>query len=180
NDRNRFWGYTDNSLASSASIPAAVPTGAPTATLAPTATSEFVVTTNAAYQVFENGFMIWRADTGAILTFPKQTGVQQFLQGDYENLPDNPVTDAPPEARLSPINGFGRVWGNFSQVRGALGWAMDGEKSYQTTLHTTYVMSPDGVKSIPGLCLNLPDGRSAQYPQFSGATAVWGYVESCG
>src|SRR5262245_59006328 len=105
--------------------------------------------------------------------------VSFFNQGDYQNLPDNPVTDTPPTARISPINGFGRVWGNNQSIRDALGWAMDTEKSYQATFYTNYVSSADGVKSISGECFTLPDGRGAEYPQISGGTATWGYVDSC-
>ena len=167
----RTWNYESGSP---------IPTNPPIAATA-TSTTGLVVTTNAAYQVFENGFMIWRGDTGDIWVFPKQANVNYFGQFDYQNLPDNPVTETPPTARLSPINGFGRVWGNVSQLRSALGWAMDTEKSYQATLHTIHVASPDGTKSIRGLCLNLPDGRSAQYPQYvNDTTIVWGYVDSCG
>jgi hypothetical protein len=171
NMNSRTWNYESSSP---------IPTNPP---VLPTATvsGDPAVTTNAAYQVFENGFMIWRADTGDIWVFPKQANVNYFGQPDYQNLPDNPVTETPPTARLSPINGFGRVWGNVSQIRSALGWAMDTEKSYQATLHPLQVVSPDGTKSIRGLCLNLPDGRSAQYPQYvNDTTIVWGYVDSCG
>jgi LysM repeat protein len=173
----RTWNYE-----SSSPVPVVQPAAPPVVATATSATTTgFDVTTNAAYQVFENGFMVWRADTGDIWVFPKQSNVNYFGQFDYQNLPDNPVTDTPPTARLSPINGFGRVWGNVSQIRSALGWAMDAEQNYSATLHTIYVPSPDGVKSIRGLCLNLPDGRSAQYPQYvDETTIIWGYVDSCG
>jgi hypothetical protein len=141
--------------------------------------STFTVTTNAAYEIFENGFMIWRADTGEIRVFSKNDVVSFYSQGDYQNLPDNPVTDTPPTARISPINGFGRIWGNNQSIRDALGWAMDTEKSYQATFHAIYVASPDGVQSTSGECFNLPDGRGAQYPQFVGNAATWDYVDSC-
>jgi LysM repeat protein len=156
NDRNRFWGYIDGVAASAESdslveiAPPAVEVTEEVPVIVPTATAELTVTTEAAYQMFEHGFMIWRADTGDILVFPDHAEVNQFGQSDYENLPDNPVTDTPPQQRLSPINGFGRVWGNVEQVRNALGWALDGEHTYQATLHSIHVPSPDGVKSLMG------------------------------
>ncbi|MEO8606520.1 MAG: LysM peptidoglycan-binding domain-containing protein [Chloroflexota bacterium] len=171
----RTWNYESGSP-----IPTSPPVVLPPATPAPS-TNGFVVTTNAAYQVFEDGFMIWRADTGDIWVFPKHVNVNYFSLLDYQNLPDNPVKDTPPTARLLPINGFGRVWGNVSQIRSALGWALDTEKSYSATLHIIHVMSPDGVKSLSGLCLNLPDGSSVQFPQYADATTItWGLVDSCG
>ena len=181
NDRNRTWAYTTAPDLNGAALPAVAQAVVLPTTQPSTSTPETAINTNVAYETFENGFMIWRADTGEVWVFPKHLDVSYFGQSDYQNLPDNPVTDTPPEARLAPINGFGRVWGNIAQVRNALGWALDGEKSYSATLHTIYVPSPDGVKSIPGYCFNLPDGSSVKYPQYVDSTTItWELVDSCG
>jgi hypothetical protein len=100
----------------------------PATTLVPTGP---VVETQAAFQWFDGGFMIWRADTEEVLVFPYQANiVQRYPIGSYSALPDNPVTDEPPQYGIKPINGFGRVWGNFPTVREALGWAGSIELSY--------------------------------------------------
>jgi hypothetical protein len=92
------------------------------------------VTTYAAYQTFERGFMIWRADSGEILAFDGVTNaVYRFPEATYDHLPDNPVQDAPPAGLVKPIRGFGRVWGNFAQVRAQLGWGTNSEIGYTAT-----------------------------------------------
>jgi hypothetical protein len=90
-----------------------------------------VIETQAAFQWFDGGFMIWRADTEEILVFPYQpNAVLRYPLDRYASLPDNPVTDTPPQYGVKPINGFGRVWGNFPTVRDALGWGSSIELGY--------------------------------------------------
>ena len=130
------------------------------------------VTVSAAYQLFENGFMLWRADTNRIDLFTK-TYVAGYNFSQYASLPDDPVTDQPPPGRVKPINGFGRVWGNFVSTRNALGWALGFEQGYQATFRynpATYVT-----------CVNLPDGHFVSYPHFIGNRSwMWQYETSCG
>ena len=113
--------------------------------------AESTITTQAAFQQYENGFMTWRSDTGLIYTF---SGLQGGIEGgwsqdSYESLPDNPFFDVP-EGRVRSINGFGRVWGNNQSIRSMLGWATGMEQAYQAKIHT-----------IPGVSLSvsLPEGR---------------------
>ncbi|MFN8372931.1 MAG: hypothetical protein U0694_08645 [Anaerolineae bacterium] len=54
----------------------------------------------------------------------------------YGTLPDNPVTDLDLSGRVRPINGFGRVWGNYATVRTSLGWATANEQGYSITFRT--------------------------------------------
>lgn len=90
--------------------------------------------TYAAYQEFEQGFMVWREDTGEILTFiSSQNILYRFPEATYDKLPANPVLDAPPSGLVKPIRGFGRVWGNFPQVRFQLGWGKVSEFGYSAS-----------------------------------------------
>jgi hypothetical protein len=91
--------------------------------------------TQAAYQSYEHGFMIWRADTGAVLAFVGSQGGQMytFAETTYGALPDNPYSDAP-AGLIAPIRGFGKVWGGFPTVRDQLGWATGPEQSYDMTI----------------------------------------------
>lgn len=111
--------------------------------------------TQAAYQRYENGFMIWRADTGAVIVFGGTDGgpLSVFPEYLYGPLPDNPFHDVPP-GRTRPINGFGRVWGNYELVRRMLGWALGPEESYTLTITT----GADGAAQA----YTLPDGRDVQ------------------
>jgi len=110
----------------------------------------------ATFQPYENGFMIWRADTGAIYTFTDwgngQGSVGYFAQAGYETYPDNSNTHAP-AGRIAPVSGFGRVWGSVFAIRSELGWATAPEQTYQLTVTTT-----DGLVTT----LNLPNGMVAQ------------------
>lgn len=107
---------------------------------------------SAAFQQYENGFMIWRSDTNGVYVFSGTGGgffssfPVDFLQG----LADNPFGSAPPN-RVRPINGFGRVWGNVEWVRTALGWATAPEQAF-----TTMVVTAQGAP----VSFTLPDGRT--------------------
>ncbi len=92
------------------------------------------VITSAAFQVFQNGFMVWRSDTGAVYAFSGSGGgvFYAYSQDFLQSLPDNTL-GAPPNL-VRPINGFGRVWGNIDWIRSALGWAIAPEQGYRTTI----------------------------------------------
>jgi hypothetical protein len=107
----------------------------------------------AAFQRYERGFMIWRADTGEVMVFwGDQAGQVNFLpERAYGWLPDNPVTQATPPDRVRPINGFGRVWGNFQTIRDQLGWAVGHEEAY-TTVIQSFTATGSG-------SFTIPDGR---------------------
>jgi len=93
--------------------------------------------------------MIWCADTQTVLVFKYAPNfVLYYPISSYIQLLDNPVTDTPPYLGIRPINAFGRVWGNYADVRAALGWASSIELSY--TLQLTEVGS--------SMCLNRPTG----------------------
>lgn len=107
-----------------------------------------------AYQTYDNGFMVWRSDTGAIYAFYNNTGLRYVSLPSYGNLPDNPVTDATPPNHIRPIRGFGKVWGNFADIRTALGWATSAEQGYTSnvsivpnTNQTTFTL-PDGARVL--------------------------------
>lgn len=114
------------------------------------AKSQARITTQAAFQQYYQGFMIWRADTGAIYVFG--LGMGSYPQSSYAGLPDNDCAGSPPPAGfVCPINGFGRVWANNTDTRQYMGWATAPEQSYQATI----VMEGGNPVSI-----TLPDGRT--------------------
>ena len=110
------------------------------------------VTTRAAFQQYERGFLIWRADTGGVMMFSTTAPhVAFFRQSDYEGLPDNPITSVPTGFVL-PVNGFGRVWGGFQHVRDSVGYATGAEQSYTLTAR---------IVGNGTISYTLPDGRVA-------------------
>ncbi|MBZ0278071.1 MAG: LysM peptidoglycan-binding domain-containing protein [Anaerolineae bacterium] len=114
-----------------------------------TAPNPTSLTTQAAFQQYENGFMVWRADTGAIYVFGLGLGV--YLQSSYQGLPDNTCDTGVPSGFVCPINGFGRVWGNDVNTRRYMGWATAPEQGYSAVLN----LVGGNVVSM-----TLPDGRT--------------------
>lgn len=112
-----------------------------------------IITTQAAYQPFEGGFMVWKESDGAIWIFIKGGEFQSFSEEGYSALPENPITVTPPDGRSSPISGFGRIWGNIEPIRTALGWGLALEAGYTLALE----IIAEG--ETPQYTLNLPDGR---------------------
>lgn len=109
------------------------------------------VSVYAAFQQYENGFMIWRSDTGEVNVFTGSGGgfFYAYPQSFLDSVSDNPFGSAPAN-RVRPINGFGRVWGNVEWVRGSLGWATAPEQAY-----TTQVATAQGSLAS----FSLPNGR---------------------
>lgn len=108
--------------------------------------------TYAAFQQYERGFMIWRGDSNEIFVFTggSSGAVYYFPLSSYGGYADNPF-NVPPAGYVAPINGFGRVWGNYQYVRDALGWAIGQEQGFTTTVTIS-------ANSVAGL--THPDGRS--------------------
>ncbi|MEL6269636.1 MAG: hypothetical protein AAFR22_07480, partial [Chloroflexota bacterium] len=90
-----------------------------------------------AYQPFENGHMIWDHTTGSVWILTNTGQATHYPESTYRNLPDDPVTEQPPAGRVSPVSGFGRVWGNFDTVRTQLGWATGTERNIVFNLRDT-------------------------------------------
>jgi hypothetical protein len=103
------------------------------------------VTSQAAYQPFERGFMLWRADTDDVQVYSSGGQVLFFGEDGYAGWPDPAYTPA-------PINAFGKVWNAVEQVRGLLGNPTAPEQAYTMTIRNF----PDGASSFM-----LPDGRTA-------------------
>jgi hypothetical protein len=113
-------------------------------------------TSQSAFQAFEGGYMLWRGDTGEIWVLTSADWqVRHFLQAKYADLPDNPVANLPPEGLIKPVNGFGRVWENFADVRQALGWALAAETGY-TAIFGSALPTAGGLQQT---AVNFPDGR---------------------
>ena len=134
--------------------------------------------TQAAYQTYQNGFMIWLADSGDIWVFLNApSGIQppwlHIPQNYYASLAD--ATGPAPAGLVQPINGFGRVWANYSGVnqteklKDELGWATAGEVSYNATWQLI------GRVMHVHTCMTMPDGRVAD--TYSGLAGVFWSVQ---
>ncbi|MEM9955164.1 MAG: hypothetical protein AAF846_26380 [Chloroflexota bacterium] len=114
------------------------------------------IITDGAYQSYENGMMLWRADTEDIWVLYNTGLAESFPVSLYENLPPNPI-QAVPDWAVMPINGFGRIWGNFSSVRNKIGNALSNEVSY--TMNWELESRGNGVINF-SLLTNVPISKS--------------------
>lgn len=80
-------------------------------------------------QRFESGEMIYRRDNGDIYVISNASGMWwRFSSSQYGRLSENRQTA--PASRISPINGFGRIWANNETIRRELGWATNVEIAF--------------------------------------------------
>ncbi len=103
-----------------------------------TCPAEEAIETAAAYQQFEEGWMLWTEYEDMIYVFfntPNQTfeNYPPYTIPD-ENAPTPSDTYDPPEGLTVPVSGFGRLWHGNSWVRQNLGWALAAETGYTTTM----------------------------------------------
>jgi hypothetical protein len=106
------------------------------------------IVSQAAEQRFEHGAMIWIAETWSqrveekgwifVLYDDGQSPAWQILKDQWrEGLEDHDPALTPPPGREQPIRGFGLAWRQEPQVRQRLGWALEGEKGFSTTIQRT-------------------------------------------
>lgn len=117
----------------------------------PTCPLDSMRTVQAAYQRFERGIMVWRADTSDIYVLFDNGMVNRFKDtwmGEVISFPE-----PAPDGMLQPHRGFGTVWINNPQVRVELGWATGFEESYIMRFQ------PSGHYKYGRLYFDLPDGQ---------------------
>jgi LysM repeat protein len=159
--------YTGNCLTSSRILVGQVlrvPGGAapvPSATAAPVTVTipspGGTFQTRATYLPFQTGFMIWRADTNAILVFGNNGLVGNLSSQEYGGLPIPDTTAAlPPPGVFFPNSpGFARVWHNVSWAQQWLGFAT----SASETGYDVLFQQPSFGRFFN---ISLPDGRLAR------------------
>jgi hypothetical protein len=148
----------------------------PETTLSPIASSAMTMTvptsTNAAYEPFERGFMIWRQDNQTIYVLLNGGSFVPYLSDSYVNLP-NP-TDTAPAGRYTPINGFGKTWNGLSYfgslVRDKIGWATATEQGYTAQVSGYNIES--AAKPDSHIIISLPNGRTVD---MGSAFGSWSY-----
>lgn len=113
-------------------------------------------TTQATFQPFENGFMIWLADTSDIWVFTRvvtsvktRNSLNVHAASEYSRLTSNVVT--PPSGYIQPVFGFGKVWSNLNNYRQTMGWATQSETAYTLRF---------GILNRQLVEFNLPNGTT--------------------
>ena len=123
-------------------------------------------------QRFEGGEMIYRRDNGDIYVISNGSGQWwRFSSSEYGRLAENRQTA--PSNRISPANGFGRIWANNSTIRTELGWAVNVEIGFEMR----FTSSNTGLlylTRLNGIILELASNQSWQtvnsIPNSSGAS----------
>jgi hypothetical protein len=109
-------------------------------------------TVQAAFQAFEGGVMIWRADTSEILVL-YNSGVVSRFRDTWQEGETVAINETPPAGLYAPMRGFGKVWVSDQGVRNGLGWATTLEQGYTMQYQTS------GDYKYARLYLTWPDGR---------------------
>lgn len=137
------------------------------------------VKTQAAVQHFEHGVMFWLQDRDEIWTLVASPLEHQFYwrilpNAWSEGRPESDPTLQPPAGRYQPVRGFGYAWrlggGSYGPQRADLGWAIDAEIGFDTTLiyYPQGFYSPDCTWMPSSGIYELADERGTAY-QFVGA-----------
>lgn len=104
----------------------------------------------AAYQVYEHGFMVWRADSSEIFVLYANGQLGHYRdswRGEYFTF-----ESGAPSGLIHPQRGFGKVWMENPVVREGLGWATAPEQGYTMTYQRS------GDLRYSRLYLTLPSG----------------------
>lgn len=140
--------------------------------------------TAAAVQRFEHGLMFWLQIRNEIWVLIDSPNAGQFYWHSYPNewIEGQPESDPaidPPPGRYQPVRGFGVTWRTRSGVRDDLGWAVQEEVGFNTTL-TYYPQgfySPDCVWMPKSGIYELTDPRGLVF-RFTGEGGVASIVTS--
>ncbi len=119
-------------------------------------------TVQAAFQAFQGGVMIWRADTSEILVLYNSGMVSRF-RDTWQEGETVAIDETPPAGLYAPVRGFGKVWASDQGVRNGLGWATTLEQGYTMQYQTS------GDYKYARLYLTWPDGRIAYIVESSWA-----------
>lgn len=94
-------------------------------------------------QMFQNGVMLWRSDTGFIWALGRDGEVFNFPLNAYAGLRENRG------GSYGPYFGFGKVWANNRQIRELFGPAIWPEVGFQMGVHqeggTYYLRQTNGI-----------------------------------
>jgi hypothetical protein len=90
--------------------------------------------TSAAWQPFERGGMLWRADENFIYTLEPENRWRPFADRWREGDPAFDPNLSAPEGLHQPVRGFGLVWREKAEVRDLLGWATAEEQGFTAVI----------------------------------------------
>lgn len=128
-----------------------------------------VITTEAAFQPFERGLMVWLKAPGRYFVLETQNVAPGDIRRPLATV-DDPLritrntegSVRPPAGLFAPVSGFGLIWrGDVEQspaLRDRLGWALQPETGYTATYQCDDA-TPSGGRAWQTCYLTLPDGQ---------------------
>jgi hypothetical protein len=101
------------------------------------------VVSQAAEQHFEHGTMIWIEEKNRVYILYNDEVLspkwESYNDEWDESQPEHDPEIIPPDGLYQPVRGFGLIWRQNPRVRERLGWAVDQERGFVTTVqHTTF------------------------------------------
>jgi DNA-binding beta-propeller fold protein YncE len=88
------------------------------------------VPATSAFQLFERGLMLWRADTKLIYVL-RNDGTWSVYGGTWdETQPADDPAWVPPAGLFRPVQAFGKLWRTEAGLASRLGWALSPEQDY--------------------------------------------------
>ena len=120
------------------------------------------VSTWAAEQSFQGGYMFWRDDTDTIYVLYNNGTWQSFADTWTSGEQESDPSIVPPYGLFQPKRGFGKVWRDNAAVRSTLGWATTEERGFQGSAQSfnggTMLFS-----NTRGIMVLYSDGRWERY-----------------
>jgi hypothetical protein len=96
-----------------------------------------------AEQTFQNGHMLWRADTDSYYVIYDSGGVREgdwvWFGSKYNDGGLAECTETPPTGLVKPRSGFGNVWCALGGAQARIGWALDQEYGFGAGRGNVYV-----------------------------------------
>jgi hypothetical protein len=128
--------------------------------------------TEALYQSFEHGFMVWRSNANCVYALvpnedPPNTLWAVIPSGfssysyclAVDPLPTERVITTPPSGLLLPTGVLGQVWSFYPDVQEALGYALQTQSSYLSTIPVMTALPVYDGLAWSFRQIALPDGR---------------------
>ncbi|MBC7814003.1 MAG: hypothetical protein H7175_22815 [Burkholderiales bacterium] len=123
-----------------------------------------------AVQLFENGFMLWVADTRQV--FVMFNGGNGTVRVEQYTDASSFAEEQPPDGLVMPVRGFGWVWTQDLALRAQIGWATAPEQGYMVQTESATLTEGD----TEVIYLDTPDGRAIQVTLGDGGGFSWEYV----
>ncbi|MEL7235278.1 MAG: hypothetical protein AAGK74_12330, partial [Chloroflexota bacterium] len=132
------------------------------------------IESNAAYQPFDNGFMIWDSVADKIYV-GHNNGQLMVFDDNWDGTTEYTFEDVP-SGRIPPARGFGKVYADNPNMATASGWPTAAEQSYTLRRQQIDIVDKYGVY-LGETYLSLPDGRVLAHSLILNNTASWRMVQ---